>query len=114
MQAMPVNHALQTFSEKLSAEPFIVMITKLRFSSDLSQVEKFAINLIWFRDENPIPLLRFDGSRFERMHVHYFFKRPITKEYHNKPLEFETIQTYWGRIRENWHVYLAEFKENYI
>lgn len=107
-------HSPEILNEKLSNDPLIIMITKLRFSSDLSKVEKFAINVIWFNDGETISLLRFDGSQLERVHVHYFFKKPIAKEYHNKPLELETIQVYWDRIRDNWRLYLAEFKGNYI
>ena len=111
---MPIHNLPEILNEKLSIDPLIVMITKLRFSPDLSRVEKFAINLIWFNGEQSTPIIRFDGSEFERVHVHYFFKKPIAKEYHNKPLELETIRVYWDRIRENWRIYLAEYKENYI
>ncbi len=98
----------ETLRDELSLEEKTVMITRIRYSTDYSTIQKFAVSLVHFQEKEPKLLVRFDGGRNERIHAHYFFKMPPQKEYHTKPLTPEAIGEYRKRIKQNWRVYLAE------
>ncbi len=103
----------ETLKDELSLEEEVVMITRIRYTPTHT-IQKFAVSLVYFQMTPPATLVRFDGGQDERVHAHYFFKKPPQKEYHNRHISLETISIYRQRIRDQWRLYLAEFKENYI
>ncbi len=90
-----------------------LMIVRVRWDVTGKIVQKFAVLFIHHFSTRKQLIFMADGSQAERVHVHYFFKKPAGKEYQEKPLTEETIIDYMYQIKQNWQWYLANYRENY-
>ncbi|MFA5763335.1 MAG: hypothetical protein WC915_00815 [archaeon] len=54
-------------------------------------------------------IIRFDGSRKEKSHVHKFYLNKKQKQVIEKDFSFETIEWCIKVINENWHNYKIKF-----
>lgn len=87
---------------------------RIRLNPSNSLIESFSITYTNMSEPITHQILRIDASEKERIHIHYFFQKPPTKEYHNKPVSGETINNYQELIQTNWRWYWAQYKDNYL
>jgi hypothetical protein len=111
---MRVDPLSNTSYEDLCDEPRAMMVTRIRLFPNDEGVQKFAVILLLVHHDKWVTVIRYDGSKHERVHAHYFYKNPPKKEYHTKSISSETIEVYQHRIRQNWRLYVGELRDNYI
>ena len=80
---------------------------------DFLSINAFAIILVSEINGKKYQIIKFDGDQNEAVNVHYYFRRPVEKKYLAKPINWETVETCLNQIRNNWYMYLSQYKENY-
>lgn len=104
----------QSFSEYLDKEMNNKLFVKFVFSDDFKEVEAFAVSQISIIGEKPVEIIRFDATAKEKTNVHKFYLKPPEKQYLNKEKNFETLEEFMKRIKNNWRMYRSRYEENYI
>lgn len=104
----------QTIATHLDGTENNVLIVRFSANPSLTLTRSFAIIFIHKMEDRDEIIVQIDGGLKERVHIHYNFKRPPQKEYHNRTSTLETVEYYVDLICANWQWYLAQYKENYI
>jgi hypothetical protein len=99
---------------QLDANQHHVLIVRFRMNMSNHQIESFAVIHVHISTKDTAEIAKVDGSLSERVNIHHSYRRPPTKEYHQRPLTIETIEHYIQFLTEHWQWHFAQYKENYI
>ena len=77
------------------------LFVKFVFSDDFKEVEAFAVSQISIIGEKPVEIIRFYATAKEKTNVHKFYLKPPEKQYLNKEKNFETLEEFMKRIKNN-------------
>lgn len=91
-----------------------VLVVRVRANEGFSVIESFAVIQLHWKNNLSYEIIKIDGNQKEAVHVHNFFRGPDEKEYHHRPLSYETVTHYYEEILENWKWYLAQYQNHYI
>lgn len=75
------------------------------YSEDFLSVDEFSISLVFLEFEKYYEIVRYDCSRGEALHAHYFHNSPPKKVYLADDVSIETMRKYALDIEENFGDY---------
>lgn len=114
-----VNQLEQQWQEYLDEDCKDLIFYKFIYSQDLKKVNEFILIYITTINNKPIEVLKYDFSKKESFHVHFYYKKPQVKKFINlnqnlSPKEtFEEMIKFSQNIKKNWRKLKLEYLNNY-
>jgi len=104
-----------SFNKSLDSKMEYYLFVRFVYSMDFSSVDEFSISLVCLEFEKHLEIVRYDCSRDESVHVHYFYNSPPKKVYLNDFVSLETFWQYVDDVEKNWGIYVEKyFKSKYF
>ena len=98
-----------SFSKSLDSKKNYHLFVRFIYSEDFSSVDEFSVSLIYLELEKHLEIIRYDCSRDEAVHVHYFHNSPPKKIYLNDSVSLETLWRYVDEVENNWENYAEKY-----
>jgi hypothetical protein len=105
-----MDESFREFNYFLDSKKENQLFIKFEYSADFL-VNAFVI--IYLTKVNGVfeEVVKYDYSKRETLHVHYFFKKHSRKEYLGLPPTIDTLFELKIKLTENWQKYLIKFNK---
>ena len=100
----------QNFNYFLDSERKNRIFVSFTYSADFLSTDEFVLIYLTKIDDSFKEVIKYDYSKREALHVHYFGKH-ARKEYLDLPPTIGTLFELKNNLVSNWHRYLLKFME---
>ena len=107
---MTLNNEVE-FSYFLDEKKENMLIVKYLLSNDGEKVIEFVVIYTTIINGTPREIIKYDVSRKETLHAHYYYQKPTKKVFLQKEVSIETVIEIVDYLEKNWAKLRIKFNE---